>query len=86
MMNGTEQLGLVAGALTTFAFIPQVLKIWRSKQANDISLTTFAIFSGGVALWLIYGLRVGSWPIILANGVTLVLALFILLLKWHFRD
>ena len=77
---------MVAGALTTFAFIPQVLKIWRSKQANDISLTTFAIFSGGVALWLIYGLRVGSWPIILANGVTLVLALFILLLKWHFRD
>lgn len=85
-MNGTEQLGLIAGALTTLAFVPQVLKIWNSKQANDVSLTTFAIFSGGVALWLIYGLRVGSWPIILANGVTLVLALFILLLKWHFRD
>ncbi len=85
-MNGTEQLGLIAGALTTLAFVPQVLKIWHSKQANDISLTTFAIFSGGVALWLIYGLRIGSWPIILANGVTLVLALFILLLKWHFRD
>ena len=84
-MNGTEQLGLVAGALTTIAFVPQVLKIWKSKQANDISLVTFAIFSSGVVLWLIYGLRIASWPIILANSVTLVLTLLILILKWHFR-
>lgn len=81
-----ELIGLTAGALTTIAFVPQVLKIWKSKHAHDISLATFAIFSSGVALWLVYGLRIGSWPIILANSVTLLLALLILLLKWHFRD
>ncbi len=85
-MNGTEQLGLLAGALTTIAFVPQVLKIWKSKHANDISLATFAIFSSGVALWFIYGLRIGSWPIVLANGVTFALAMLILILKWHYRE
>ncbi len=85
-MNTTELVGLVAGTLTTLAFVPQVLKIWASKHAHDISLATFALFSTGVGLWLIYGLRIGSWPIILANGITLALALLILILKWHFRD
>ena len=84
-MNGTEQIGLIAGSLTTIAFIPQVLKIWKSKHAKDISLATFSIFSCGVALWLLYGLRIASWPIILANGVTLLLAMLILMLKWHYR-
>lgn len=86
IMNGTEQLGLVAGALTTIAFVPQVLKIWKSKHANDISLATFAIFSSGVALWFFYGLHIGSWPIVLANGVTFALAMLILILKWHYRE
>jgi len=85
-MNDTELIGLVAGTLTTIAFIPQVLRIWKTKHAQDISLATFAIFSSGVALWLLYGLRIASWPIILANAVTLLLVLLILLLKWHFRD
>ena len=85
-MDTTEILGLLAGSLTPLAFIPQVIKIWRSKHAHDISLATFAIFSSGVALWLVYGWRLQAWPIILANGITLLLALLILLLKWHFRD
>ena len=85
-MNDTELIGVVAGTLTTIAFIPQVLRIWKTKHAQDISLATFAIFSSGVALWLLYGLRIASWPIILANAVTLLLVLLILLLKWHFRD
>lgn len=85
-MSPTELLGLIAGACTTIAFVPQVLKIWKSKQAHDISLATFAIFSTGVALWLVYGWRLGAWPIVLANGVTLALALLILILKWHFRN
>ena len=86
LMSPTELLGLIAGVCTTIAFVPQVLKIWKSKQAHDISLATFAIFSTGVALWLVYGWRLGAWPIVLANGVTLALALLILILKWHFRD
>jgi len=85
-MNGTEILGLVAGLFTTIAFVPQVIKIWKSKHANDISLAMFSLFSSGVALWIIYGLIIGSLPVILSNAVTLVLALAILFLKLYFRD
>ena len=85
-MNGTEILGLVAGLFTTIAFVPQVIKIWTSKHANDISLAMFSLFSSGVALWIIYGLIIGSLPVILSNAVTLVLALAILFLKLYFRD
>ena len=85
-MNGTEILGLVAGLFTTIAFVPQVIKIWKSKHANDISLAMFSLFSSGVALWIIYGLIIGSLPVILSNAVTLVLALAILFLKLYFRN
>lgn len=70
----TTTLGLVAGALTTIAFLPQVLKTWRSKSAKDLSMTMLACFSSGVLLWLIYGLLIDSLPIILTNAVTLILA------------
>ncbi|MDP1682003.1 MAG: SemiSWEET transporter [Burkholderiales bacterium] len=85
-MNATEILGLVAGLFTTIAFVPQVIKTWQSKHAHDISLAMFSFFSCGVALWIVYGLIIGSLPVILANVVTLVLALTILVLKLHFRD
>ena len=85
-MNGTEILGLVAGLFTTIAFVPQVIKTWKSKHANDISLAMFSLFSSGVALWIVYGVIIGSLPVILANVVTLVLALTILVLKLHFGD
>lgn len=85
-MNGTEILGLAAGLFTTIAFVPQVIKIWRSKHAHDISLGMFSLFSCGVALWVVYGFIIGSLPVILANLATLVLALTILALKLHFRD
>ena len=85
-MNSTEILGLVAGLFTTIAFVPQVIKTWKSKHANDISLAMFSIFSSGVALWIVYGVMIGSLPVILANVVTLALALTILALKLHFRD
>lgn len=85
-MNGTEILGLVAGLLTTIAFVPQVIKTWKSKHAHDISLAMFSLFSCGVVLWIVYGFIIGSLPVILANVVTLALALTILILKLHFRD
>ena len=85
-MNSTEILGLVAGLFTTIAFVPQVIKTWKSKHANDISLAMFSIFSSGVALWIVYGVMIGSLPVILANVVTLALALTILALKLRFRD
>lgn len=74
-------LGYLAGTLTTIAFVPQLVKIWRSKSASDVSLAMFLIFTTGVALWLLYGLVIGAWPVIVANVVTLVLALAILVLK-----
>ena len=85
-MHGTELLGLLAGLFTTFAFVPQVVKIWQSKHAHDVSFAMFAIFSTGVALWIVYGFIIGSVPVILANSVTFVLALAILILKLRFRD
>ena len=85
-MQGTALLGLIAGSLTTIAFVPQLLKIWRSKHAHDISLGMFILFSIGVALWIAYGVLIASMPVILANSVTLALALLILAMKLYFRD
>ncbi len=85
-MNHTELLGLIAGLFTTVAFVPQVVKIWKSRHAKDISLAMFAIFSTGVALWIVYGFTIGSLPVILSNSITFALALAILALKLYFRD
>lgn len=74
-------LGLLAGILTTVAFIPQVAKIWRTRATHDISLATFAIFTTGVLTWLLYGIVIGDLPVILANSVTSVLAGTILYFK-----
>jgi MtN3 and saliva related transmembrane protein len=74
-------IGLLAGLLTTVAFVPQVMKIYRNKSGRDISARMFTMFSIGIALWLYYGVLLQSLPIILANAVTLVLTLAILALK-----
>ena len=74
-------IGLLAGLITTIAFIPQVLKIYRTKSGRDISARMFTIFSIGIALWLYYGVLLQSLPIILANAVTLILTMTILALK-----
>ena len=74
-------IGLLAGLLTTIAFVPQVLKIYRTKSGRDISARMFTMFSIGIGLWLYYGILLQSIPIILANAVTLVLTLAILALK-----
>jgi MtN3 and saliva related transmembrane protein len=74
-------IGLLAGILCTISFLPQVIKIFKTKQAGDLSLATFLILSLGVFLWLIYGFLIKQIPIILANGSILVLALLILAMK-----
>ncbi len=84
-METSLVIGLVAGFLTTFAFIPQVWKIWKSKSARDISLRTYVAFSTGVALWLVYGILKQEPPIILWNAITLVLAVAIVAMKLRFR-
>ncbi len=77
----TDVIGSLAGAFTTIAFVPQVVKTWRSRSAEDISLLMFTLFTAGVLLWLLYGIALGSVPIIIANSITLVLALSVLVLK-----
>jgi MtN3 and saliva related transmembrane protein len=79
-----DVLGLFAGALTTIAFVPQVVRIVRTRSARDISWGMFAILGIGVALWLWYGIRLASLPLIAANGVTLALVSTILVLKLRY--
>ena len=74
-------IGLVAGTLTTIAFVPQVVKTWRSRRADDVSLGMLLLFTTGVALWEVYGLTIGAVPVIAANAVTVLLALVMIVLK-----
>jgi MtN3 and saliva related transmembrane protein len=83
-MDTTTLLGFAAGFLTTIAFVPQVVKIWRSRSATDVSAPTFVAFTIGVALWLGYGILRQEPPIIIWNAVTLVLAGAILAMKVRF--
>ena len=83
-MDTTDILGLAAGFLTTLAFVPQLLKMWRSRSAKDVSLRTYVAFSTGVALWLAFGILKGEVAIILWNAVTLVLTACIVAMKVRF--
>jgi MtN3 and saliva related transmembrane protein len=84
-MDMTVGLGLLAGGLTTASFVPQVAKIWKTKSAEDVSLTMFVAFCIGVGLWLAYGAIKKDWAILITNGVTLILGLAILVMKIKFK-
>ncbi|WP_041391186.1 SemiSWEET family sugar transporter [Prochlorococcus marinus] len=83
-LSPIDILGLVAGSLTTAAFVPQLLKVWISKSANDISYLMFILFIIGIVLWEIYGWEIHSMPVILFNIITFILGLAILILKFVF--
>lgn len=77
---------LVAGAtLTTCSFVPQLLRLWRSRSAHDFPRGMYAMFIAGLLLWTIYGVCISAWPIVIANSVTALLAMSILALKAHFE-
>jgi MtN3 and saliva related transmembrane protein len=80
-----DALGFAAGTLTTIAFVPQLLRILKTRSAHDISWWMFGILIAGVALWLWYGIRVDAPPVIVANAVTLALAVAIVLLKRRYH-
>ena len=80
-----DLIGYAAATLTTLAFIPQALKSWRTRDLSGVSLGMYSLFTLGVALWLLYGVMLGSWPIILANAITLLLAGTVLFLKWRHK-
>ena len=77
----TEIIGYLAAFLTTIAFLPQAIQSWRTRDLSGISVGMYSLFTGGVGLWLIYGLIIEKWPLILANALTFALALSILVLK-----
>lgn len=79
-----ELVGGLAALLTTLCWLPQALKLLRTRETRDLSLIAYAAFSAGVLLWLLYGLLIGSVPVIAANAVTLVLALGIVSLKLRY--
>ncbi|HVB83729.1 MAG TPA: SemiSWEET transporter [Rhodanobacteraceae bacterium] len=76
-----DWLGYIAATLTTVAFVPQVVRTLRTRDTRALSLVMYLVFTVGIAFWLGYGLVLGSWPIILSNSLTLVLAGIILVLK-----
>ena len=79
-----DLIGYLAASLTTIAFVPQAWLTWRTRRAEGVSLGMYLIFTSGVALWLVYGLMLGAWPIVAANTITLGLALFILAMKLRY--
>ncbi|MGB2370057.1 MAG: SemiSWEET transporter [Flavobacteriaceae bacterium] len=73
MIDQNEIIGLIAAVCTTFAFVPQVMKVWKTKQTKDLSLRMYSIMFLGIILWLVYGILIDSLSIILANVVTATL-------------
>lgn len=82
----TEAIGYTAAACTTFAFIPQAIRVWRTASAADVSLAMYLIMVTGIALWIVYGVRIHSVPLIAANALSLLLAGAVLVGKLKFRS
>jgi MtN3 and saliva related transmembrane protein len=81
---GVELVGMGAAVLTTGAMLPQVLKVWRSKSARDLSLMMYLMFWVGVALWVVYGIAIGSAAVIGSNISALLMITVILYFKFHY--
>lgn len=85
-MNFADLIGYAAAILTTAAFIPQAWLTFKTRDVSGISLSMYSTFTLGVALWLVYGWYLQAWPIVLANSITLSLAVAILTMKLRFGD
>ena len=79
-----DLIGAAAGTLSTIAFVPQAWRIWKTRSARDLSLPMYLIFTSGVALWFVYGLLLGAVPIVVCNGLTLLLAGTVMAMKLKF--
>ncbi|MCX7586266.1 SemiSWEET family sugar transporter [Phenylobacterium sp. 58.2.17] len=85
-LNLADMVGTAAALCSMASFTPQIVKIWRERDASSISLRMYVVTVSGFALWIAYGALTGSWPVIAANSVCLLLSAVILALKWRFRD
>lgn len=84
-INVTDLVGALAACLTTLSFLPQAWLTFKTRDVRGVSLGMYSFFAIGVALWLAYGLLLRAWPIVIANAVTLALALAILGMKLRYR-
>lgn len=84
-MNLIDWIGSIAATLTTASFVPQAWHTFRTRDVRGISLGMYSFFTVGVALWLVYGILLMAWPIIIANAITTSLALAILVMKLRYR-
>ena len=80
-----DVVGSAAACLTTASFVPQAWQSFKTRDVSGISLGMYSVFTVGVALWLVYGLLLESWPVVVANTVTLVFSIAILVMKLRFR-
>ena len=81
-----KTIGFLAGLLTTVSFLPQVIKTYQTKRAEDFNLAFMLLFTLGLIFWLVYGIIIREWPIILANSVTLVLNFILLGMKMKYKN
>ncbi len=79
-----DAIGVGAALCSMTSFTPQIVKIWRDRDAEAVSLRTYALTVTGFTLWLVYGLLLRSWPVAVSNGVCLIFSGLILLMKWRF--
>jgi MtN3 and saliva related transmembrane protein len=84
MSASIELIGAAAAVITTLCWVPQALHILRTRETAGVSLPAYLAFASGIALWLVYGLLLGSWPLIGANAVTLVLVIAIIAMRLRF--
>lgn len=85
MIDSFEIVGLIAATLTTWAYVPQVYKTWKSKSALSLSLTMYLTMFVGIILWLVYGIHLNSLAMILANSVSALLTLALIIFKIRYK-
>lgn len=85
-MQASDIIGTIAATLTTASFVPQAWHTFKTKDVRGISLSMYSAFTVGVACWLVYGLLLREWPIVIANFITLTLAVAILTMKLRYHE
>ena len=85
MIDKYEIIGLIAAFLTTSSFVPQVYKTWKTKSAGNLSLTMYIAMFIGIILWLVYGIHLNSFSMIVANSVTALLTLSLIIFKLRYK-
>ncbi len=81
----TMTLGIVAGFCTTISLVPQIIKAYRTKHTEDLSLGMFCLLALGVAMWFVYGVLISALPVMITNAITFVLVVYIIIMKLRYK-